>query len=501
MMVTRNISRRNALKSGALLAAGLSLLSRSRQTVAQEALGDNALRDQLLRTAGDSSRRVIIKGGTILTMDPMGPLLRSDVLIEGRHIAQVGPNFASAASNALVIDAANAIVMPGFVDPHIHSWQGQLAGLIPNSNGVADDRTHNYFSVMHQTFGPHYRPQDMYIGNLLTALSCLDAGITCFCDNSHNSRSAAHADEAVRALKESGARAVYASGGIRFPEQQWDRQWPEDVRRIRREHFSSDDQLVTLRMYSGIDDANLKVARELDLWVTFDGGSASPRLPELYANKTLVGRESFNHGGGVPDENWKVIRDNGAKVNVCPRSDIQFGFGGPGRGLHAVQDALDHGIRPGISNDNPSAYAVDMFAEMQVLYFTQRSMAQLARFNKAASVPAGITARDVLEFATIRGAECCALERVCGTLTPGKEADLVILRAPAMRMQAVNNVYGAVVQGGNIRDVDTVFVAGQLKKWRGALVGHDLARVRRLAEDSRQHLLMASGWEFDPASD
>ena len=435
-------------------------------------------------------------------MDPSrAPLVRADVLIEGRRIAQIGQNLAAAAPGSLVIDASDAIIMPGFVDPHIHSWQGQLAGLVPNSNGVADDRTHNYFSVMHQTFGPHYRPQDMYIGNLLTALSCLDAGVTTFCDNSHNSRSAAHADEAIRGLKESGARAVYAAGGIRFPDQQWDRQWPQDLHRIRREQFASDDQLVTLRMYSGIDDASLKIARELDLWVTFDGGAGSPRLPELYAQKVLVGRESFNHGGGVPDANWQVIRDNGAKVNVCPRSDIQFGFGGAGRGMHAVQDALDHGIRPGISNDNPAAYAIDMFAEMQVLYFTQRAMGQLARFNKVTPVPAGVTARDVLEFGTIRGAECCAVDQLCGTLTPGKDADLVMLRAPAMRLQAANNAYGAVVQGGSVRDVDTVFVAGRLKKWRGALVGHDLARVRRLAEESRQYLLKASGWQFDVGSD
>ena len=490
------LSRRGLLKASLL--AGLSYASRA------EAAQQTDTRDRLQRTARDPRRRILIRGGAVLSIDPaVGNFARGDVLVEGRRIAQVGENLSAASQGAIVIDATDAVVIPGFVDPHIHAWQGQLAGLIPNSNGVADDHGHNYFTVMHQTLGPHYRPQDIYIGNLLSALTCLDAGITCFCDNSHNSRSAAHADAAIRALRDGGGRAVYAAGGIRYPDQPWDRQWPQDLYRIRKEHFSSDDQLVSLRMYAGggVDPAALMVARELDLWISLDGGAANPQLPQLYSSKLLTGRESYNHGTGVPEPNWNAIREYGAKINVCPRSDSQFTYGGTGAAMHALQESLDRGIRPGISNDNPAAYGIDMFAEMRLLYFTQRSQAQIARSNRAPSPPAAVTARDLLEFATIRGAECCALESRCGTLTPGKEADVVILRNNATRMESVNNAIGAVVQSGNIGSVDTVFVAGQLRKWRGVLVGPDLLRIRREAEESRRYLLMAAKWSLDVLSD
>lgn len=78
--------------------------------------------------------------------------------------------------------------MPGFVDSHIHAWEGQIAGIIPNSNGIANDANHNYFTVVHQTLGRITGLRDMYVGNLLTALSCIEAGITTFCDNGYGAR-------------------------------------------------------------------------------------------------------------------------------------------------------------------------------------------------------------------------------------------------------------------------------------------------------------------------
>jgi cytosine/adenosine deaminase-related metal-dependent hydrolase len=156
------------------------------------------------------------------------------------------------------------------------------------------------------------------------------------CDNSHNNRTAAHADAAVKALFDSGIRAVYGGGGIRFPDDQpWDKQWPEDMRRIKKQYFSSDDQLVTVRMFFAgtVNPMHARVARDLDLWISWDGGAAT----QMYRDGLLVGKESFNHGTGVSEENWKLIKDHGAKINVCPRSDEQAGYGGAGRGFNGLQ--------------------------------------------------------------------------------------------------------------------------------------------------------------------
>ncbi len=505
-------SRRNFFKQGLAVTAGAiaSPLLSSAVDAAPLQNEDAKTLERLESNNTDAKRRILLKGGVIVSMDPtVGNLAKGDILIEGQQIKQIAADLDAAGreGKAIVIDAKDKILIPGLIDAHIHAWEGGISRLIPNSNSVNSDAKHNYFTVVHQTLGPGYRPEDIYIGNLLTALSCIDAGITCVCDNSHNSRSSAHADSAVRGLVDSGVRAVYAGGGIRYPEQKWDRQWPEDLTRIKKQYFSSDDQLVTMRMFlaGAVDPKHAKVARDLDLWISWDGGSSSPLLPQMYKDGLLVGKESFNHGGGTPEANWQLIRDHGAKMNVCPRADSQAGYGGDGKGFNALQDALDNGLRPGISSDNGSAYAADMFVDMKVLYFTQRSLAQLAKFEGNAKPPAAVTARDVLEFATVRGAECNALSHKCGTLTPGKEADILMIRTDNVRHCPLNNAMGAVVQAGTTNELDTVFIAGQAKKWRGRmtskLVGRDFTKLRQMADESRQYVLAKAGWNLDIFSD
>src|SRR5260370_31505818 len=96
---------------------------------------------------------------------------------------------------------------PVLVDSHRHSWEAPLRRINPNSPTLAD-----YSNATHLSFAKAYRPQDHYAANYLTAVGCIDAGITCVIDNSHNSRSADHSDAAVQALIDSGVRAVPAPG-------------------------------------------------------------------------------------------------------------------------------------------------------------------------------------------------------------------------------------------------------------------------------------------------
>ena len=142
-----------------------------------------------------------------------------------------------------MIDAADMILVPGLIDCHRHCWEGQLRRINPNAPTLAD-----YSNATHLSFATHYRPQDMYVGGMITALGCIDAGITCVIDNSHNARSGAHSDAAIEALFNSGIRGVHASGAPQAGN--WDRQWPQDLARLQKKYFASADQLVTLRMFS-----------------------------------------------------------------------------------------------------------------------------------------------------------------------------------------------------------------------------------------------------------
>ena len=253
------------------------------------------------------------------------------------------------------------------MDAHRHSWEGQLRRIIP------DGAIGAYMATTHHGFAPYYRPHDHYVGNLITALGCIDAGITCVIDNSHNSRSAAHSDAAVQALIDSGIRGVHASGAPQTGD--WDKQWPQDLARLQKQFFVSDDQLVTLRMFSGMNRENWALARQL-------GSGSRPSRPARARTSRSSGTRSSSartphstiaRTGPTPFGSASAIRAaRSTSARVRPAVRV-------GEGIPALQKALDHGMRPGFSIDNEMSYGTDMFTEMRVAFHIQRAMATYRR--------------------------------------------------------------------------------------------------------------------------
>jgi 5-methylthioadenosine/S-adenosylhomocysteine deaminase len=478
------ISRRDALKAGATLAAGAAAGGGLSETAAA---ADDIRRFDLQQTI-DPKSRVLLKGGTIVSMDDkVGDLAKGDLLIEGTKIAAIAP--AIDAPDAQVIDALDTIIVPGLVDCHRHSWEGQLRRINPNSPTLAD-----YMNATHLSFAKAYRPQDHYVGNYLTAMGCIDAGVTCVIDNSHNSRSAAHSDAAIEALFDSGIRAVHASGPPGAGE--WDHQWPADLERLQKKYFSSADQLVTLRMFSGPIRENWAVARKLGLRITteFQGPQQAALLDPLAADKLVGPDNTFNHCGALPERTWQIIVDSGANVDVCPRSDAQYALG---EGVCALQHAWDHGIKPGFSVDNETSYSTDMFMEMRMALYIQRAVAQNRRFQGDQNSPKPLMVRDVLYCATMAGAHCAGLDDKIGSLSPGKEADLIMIRTDAINLYPSNNAIGTVVQAAERSNVDTVIIGGRVRKYRGRVVGLDMVSLKATIDESRNHLFAAVGYKPD----
>ena len=475
-----NCSRRSFLKNAAVLAAAAAPGAALAQSK------DSEIVERGSRRNPDANHKILLKGGTIVSMDPkVGDFVKGDLLIQGKKIAAVA---ASLPVSGEVIDASNMILIPGFVDCHRHSWEGVLRRIIPNGD-IA-----KYTATTHQGFGPYYRPHDMYVGNMVTALGCIDAGITCIIDNSHNSRSPAHSDAAIQALFDAGIRAVHASGAPQSGN--WDHQWPQDLERLQKQFFASDDQLVTLRMFSGLDRANWALARRLGLRITseFQGPQTGP-LMEQFANEKLLGPDNtYNHCGGLPDSAWQRIRESGGTVDVCPRSDPQYGIG---EGIPAFQKALDHGVRPALSVDNEVSYGTDMFTEMRVAFNIQRALAANRRFNGDKDAPKPVNVRDLLECATVNGAGCAGLSRKCGSLTPGKEADIVMIRTDDINLYPSNNAIGTVVAAADSRNVDTVIIGGAIRKFRGKLAGVNMTKFRQQADESRSYLFERAGYRLD----
>jgi cytosine/adenosine deaminase-related metal-dependent hydrolase len=383
--------------------------------------------------------RILLKGGTVISMDPdVGDFETADVLIDGSSIAAVGPDLEASAE---VVDASNMIVMPGFVDTHRHMWQGQLRNILPD--GLLSDYRRDITGAARDVF----RPQDAYIGDLVIALGAINAGVTTCLDWSHIGNSPEHTDGAIEGLRESGIRGVYAFGsGAAGPENQF----PQDIRRLRAEHFSSDDQLLTLALAAGPNSADWAVAREVGAPVTIHM-TRTGQLPPLAG---AMGPDvTYIHVPNLLEQEWQLLADTGGHVSISAPIEMEMGHGIP-----PVQQALDHGIRPSLSTDQET--------EM----------------------------REVMEFATIQGAIDNGLGDKIGTLTPGKEADIIMLQMDAINVMPVNNAYGAVLLGMDTSNVDTVFIGGQAKKWRGELLGVDLDRIRSLVNESRDYVLAAAGW-------
>jgi 5-methylthioadenosine/S-adenosylhomocysteine deaminase len=318
----------------------------------------------------------------------------------------------------------------------------------------------------------------------------IDTGTTAMVDISQVSHTPEHSDACVRALQESGIRAVYAYHRCAGPATQY----PQDIKRLQRTYFSSKHQLLTLALTANLNANVFTLAREVGVPVVqhLVGTDLSPQLLDLARARLLRRGDEYIHCLGINDAAWRLIKDTGGHVSICAPIDMAMGHG-----LPAIQEALDHGFRPSLSSDHGVAIAQDFFSVMRSTYTLQRLLILQRARRGEQNLPPLLSCRDMLEFATIAGARCANLDSKVGTLTPGKEADIVMLRTDRLDVWPLNNAPMAVVNLMNPAHVDTVFIAGKVKKWRGNLVGVDVARVLRLVEESRDAVVRRTGFQMN----
>ncbi|WP_027029001.1 amidohydrolase family protein [Mesorhizobium loti] len=427
--------------------------------------------------------RTLFKGGTVITMDAAVPnLAAGDVLVENDRIVSVGANIQ--ADGAEVIDASSSIVMPGLVDAHHHMWLGVMRRLMPDV-----DDLFAYIGVVAETLGAHYRPHDMYVSTSLTAAASLDAGITTIIDACHSSRSPEHTDAALDALKGSGIRALHMVGAA-MDKKASSAHLPGDLERLARNWNAGG--LVQVGLFGQFNLDWWKVARDLDMRILTEFIGDLAKLPEDITEKGLLGRHNiFNHCTRLPEDTWKRFAEAGVNVTVNPRSDALFGFDDD---RFAYQQAIDHGLAPALGIDLDTAFGSDLFGEMHALFGQQRSAMRYRRFRGETNVPGPISVEAVLQAATINGALAAGLEAAIGTLTPGKQADIIMVRTDGVAVFPLSNAIGTIVQAVERSDVDTVMVAGNIRKRAGKLVDVDLARLASEATASRDYLLETSGY-------
>jgi cytosine/adenosine deaminase-related metal-dependent hydrolase len=471
-------SRRRFLKAGAVLAAGAAVPVLPTIALAQSAGAD----PELGRLQGG---RILIKGGVVLTLDrQVGDFANADVLIENGKIREIRPNIAVSDAAVAVVDGTNRILIPGFIDTHSHSYQGLLRGIL-NSSLLPD-----YNRDVQTTLTPAYEASDAYAGILATALGMIDVGTTGVVDISQCSHTPEHSDAIIKAWQETGIRVVFSYHRGAGPAQQY----PQDIKRLQRTYFNAKDQLQTLALTANLNDSVYKLAREVEVPIVqhLVGADLNKQVQDLGNAGLMRPGDEYIHCLGINDTTWKMIKDSGANVSLCTTIDMTMGHGTP-----TIQEALDHGFRPSMSSDHAVSITPDFFSLMRSTFAFQR-LQVLARARKGEqNLPPLLNCRDLLEFATIAGARCANLDSKVGTLTPGKEADIVMLRADRADVWPLNNAVGTVVNLMGPGHVDAVFIAGKVKKWRGNLVGVDMARVMRLVQEARDAVMRRANFKVE----
>jgi cytosine/adenosine deaminase-related metal-dependent hydrolase len=520
------LGRRDFLKASTATAAGAAAMGLFSPRPAQ------AHDDEGPRDSGRPGRRYVIRGGSVMSMDPaVGDFVKADVLVEGKKIKEVRPNIHTSAEE---IDARGKIVMPGFVDTHHHQAWTAIRSSIPDSILIDDgsgrpSAAQNYFGNVLLGFAPVYRPEDVYISELFGGLAQLDNGVTTVHDVSQIHHSPEHSDAAIQALFDTGRRAAFGyfeSAGAAFIGTNPGNQYPTDARRIKKRWFSNSDQLVHMIMGVEVYLPNYQLAwdigRELELELSahiLSPFGIRPTLDKLAdgtaGNGSLGLREQdqhlFIHMTGMSDKGWNRVKEVGAHVSIAFPIEMNMRHGIPP--IHKMQEL---GIEPSLSVDVETNLTADFFTQMRSAMTMQRMVVNQDILNTgdfttfvggvapgsawppppAPPAPGSLpllNVRDVLRYATINGAKHLGLDGKTGTLTPGKEADIIILDATHINVFPVNHVPGAVVQMMERSNVETVIVAGKVRKWKGKLLDVDLRRLRRDLEKSRDFCYAAAG--------
>jgi cytosine/adenosine deaminase-related metal-dependent hydrolase len=526
-------SRRNFLKAAAatpLAAAGANLFT-ARPAAA-------ATTDDPPPDTGQPGRRYVIRGGAVMSMDPkVGDFARADVLVEGKKILKVGPDIS--AGNATVVDATGRIVMPGFIDTHHHQFETALRsflanGVLINDGSGTPSGSGTYFEYILLTFAPVYRPEDVYINELFAGLSQLDDGVTTVHDVSQIHHSPQHSDAAIQALFDTGRRAAFGyfeSAGAAVIGTNPGNQYPQDAVRIKKQWFSSTDQLVTMIMGGEVylgdasTEQSWKIGRQLDLQIAAHILSPFGIRPIFDALAQGQGGDQhdigigpdnlFIHMTGMSDMAWQKVKEAGAQVSIAFPIEMNMRHGMPP--IIRVQQL---GMEPSLSVDVECTLTADFFTQMRSAMNAQRAIVNQMILDSPngnqnlpnpldwglpesavtvpgnfpywptppKDIPAPLTTRDVLRYATMNGAKGLRLDKKVGSLTPGKEADIIILDAQSINVAPLNHVPNAVVSLMDRTNVETVIVAGKVRKWKGRLLGFDIPSLRRQLEASRDYI-------------
>jgi 5-methylthioadenosine/S-adenosylhomocysteine deaminase len=414
--------------------------------------------------------RTLLRGGCVLTLGARSSnLAEGDVLLDDGLVAEVGRGLR--ARDAEEIDAADTIVMPGFVDTHRHAWTSlfrNLGGSDPSSSRE------------------HFAPDDVYAATLIGLLGAVEAGITTVVDHCDLPLDDDAVEAALRAHADAGLRTSFVFA---------DPERPATRERLERLQEVAGPSTSIAVGTGGTDDperaaAAWAVARELGLRIHAHDGPqpAAPGTVAALGARGLLGEDvTLIHRAQLDDTDLEAIASSGSSVSLAPSSEMAEGFGSP-----PIQALIDRDVQPGLGVDHERVAPGDLFAQMRQTISLQHATVFDRKLMGKAGLPRLMTTRDVIRSATVGGARVAGLAGVAGSLEPGLQADVLVLRTDRPNIFPVNDPIGAVVWGMDTSNIDHVFVAGRALVRDGVLAA-DVARARDLATGALRRVAAASG--------
>jgi cytosine/adenosine deaminase-related metal-dependent hydrolase len=436
--------------------------------------------------------RLLIRSGYVITMDPdLGDLPSADILVDGSRIVKVAPHIDPGPTwDGEVINAAGKLVTPGLVDNHRHMWQGLIRGRSANLTFG------EYFEHTLENISGRFTPEDIYLGNLLSAYEALDAGTTTILDWSHALNTPEHAAAAVQALEDSGIRAVFAYGP---PSTQWWRSdglpRPDDVIELHARPWANPLLGMALAIrgpeFSTMDrvTADLDLARSLGIPVTMHAGipgfyHMAPSV-RLLDQAGLLGPDlTFVHCNAMGIDDFSTIAAYGCHVSCSPEVEIMKGFG-----FSPVAAIIAGKAHPTVSVDVITAIGGDLLTQLRFLLQTQRATSHQSAIRETGQPlrSLSLSTRDVLPYVTTYAAASLGLDHI-GSIAVGNQADLCLFNMHDVNL-FLSEPSAGLVQSAHPGNVHTVILAGRVVKRHKRLVGVDLSDLRDQARHANQRLL------------
>jgi 5-methylthioadenosine/S-adenosylhomocysteine deaminase len=412
---------------------------------------------------------MILTNVLVVPMTESRKSFRGYVRIKQGIIAEVGEGSAPAiASEEEIIDGAGCVLMPGLVNAHTHLYQVLL-------RAVWEDLP--LLPWLKRVYGAArvLRPEHFYAGTMLGCLEAIRGGVTSLCEHNFLNPHPECAFETVRAIRDSGLRAVFARTIMDTGEIV-----PDCVKEKSNQAFRHVEEIIEVNKQSDLlsfmtgpntpplnttpgllrdirrfaDEKSIGISAhvaESNAIVEFtqqEHGKSG--VVEFLDDFGIPGRHSiFAHCVHISDHEIQILKERGTSVSHNPVSNMMLGDG-----VAPVVTMLRHGVNVALGTDGAASnHSQDLFETMKIASLLQKVHHQNAGV---------IDPYAILQMATTGGARALGLSSACGTIDVGKRADLILIRLDAVHNQPVNDLFSQLVHCAKASDVQTVIVDGQV---------------------------------------